>query len=289
VNITSFSKKFIQELTQRQTDREKKENLEWLFSPEGKDALKIYLDSHEVWDLLMKHHEVVFDPQEFSDLMMPLLPRFYSIASSMREVGEEIHLTVALLQYETNDHSRVGVTTNYLCNLVPVGEPCVPIYLHPNTHGFTVPENPATPLIMIGPGTGIAPYRGFMQERIHQIGSGPHWLFFGEWNRAYDYLYEEDWMSWEAAGKLRIDLAFSRDQAHKVYVQHKLLEQGKELYAWLQQGANVYVCGDAHSMAKDVDQTLHQIVRTHGQMTDDQSKQYLKQLRADHRYMRDVY
>jgi sulfite reductase (NADPH) flavoprotein alpha-component len=172
--------------------------------------------------------------------------------------------------------------------LAPLKEAVVPIYIQPS-HGFTLPEDPRTPIIMIGPGTGIAPFRAFMQERMTSQSEGKNWLFFGEWNRAYDYFYEDEWASWEALGGLKMDLAFSRDQEHKVYVQHRMLEQAKELYSWLNNGAVIYVCGDAHRMAKDVDATLLRIVQEQGNMDEAGAKAYMKQLKSAKRYLRDVY
>jgi sulfite reductase (NADPH) flavoprotein alpha-component len=219
---------------------------------------------------------------------MPLLPRLYSIASAQEVVGNEAHLTVANLSYRTNHHIRRGVCTHYLCDLAPLGEKCVPVYHHPN-RGFTLPDDPQAALIMIGPGTGIAPYRGFLQARIAHGHPGRNWLFFGEWNRATDFFYEDEWRAMQNRIPLRIDTAFSRDQEYKIYVQHRMLEQGAELFAWLEEGAYLFVCGDANHMAKDVDGALHQIVEKHGDRTPDDAKAYLKELKAAKRYLRDVY
>lgn len=284
-NITEISRKILNEMCQRQHHPQKKEKLEHLTSEGQKEALKEYLEIHEVWDFLEEHSEVHLSPQELCDLLMPLLPRFYSISSSQSTVGDEIHLTVAMLEYETNQTQRRGVCTHYLCNLVPLNEKSVPIYIQPH-HGFTVPENKETPMIMIGPGTGIAPFRAFMQERVMQQAIGKNWLFFGEWNEAYDFFYESYWRDLESQGLLKIDTAFSRDQETKLYVQHRIFQQGQEIWNWLSQGAVVYVCGDAGRMAKDVDATLHQIVEHFGK-TD--PKAYMKQLRQDKRYLRDIY
>ncbi len=287
-NITEMSRKLLQEVMQRQTDPTKKAQLELLFEEGNKEKLKSYLESHEIWDLLLENEEAVFPLQELCNLLMPMLPRLYSISSSMHAVGEEVHLTIASLQYESNGHLRKGVCTHYLCHLAPVNQPVVPVYLQPH-HGFTLPEDHRAPIIMIGPGTGVAPFRAFMQERLSRNALGKNWLFFGEWHRSHHFFYEEFWKELEKQEKLRLSLAFSRDQAHKIYVQHQMLEHGDELYQWIKEGAYLYVCGDAHQMAKDVDATLHQIVQRHGNMDEMAAKSFIKQLRQDKRYLKDVY
>jgi sulfite reductase (NADPH) flavoprotein alpha-component len=288
VNITNVSRKFLSEIALKQSNKEKKERLDTLFQENQKDALKEYLQNHELWDLLEENQEVVFSHQEICNMLMPLLPRFYSIASSMKETGEEVHLTVADLSYFTNQHLRRGVCTYYLCELAPMSTPTIPVYIQPN-HGFTLPDNSSADLIMIGPGTGIAPYRGFMQERMILNHSGKNWLFFGEWNRQHHYFYQKYWTELEAKDKLRLELAFSRDQEHKIYVWHRMLEHAQEFFDWLQKGAYIFVCGDAHRMAKDVDATLHQIIQEQSGGTELSAKSYVKQLKAENRYLRDVY
>ncbi len=288
-NITDISPKLFREVHARQSNLDKKHDLEELSQEHNREVFKAYLEKHEVWDFLLSHAEVHFTPQEMADLLMPLLPRFYSIASSPKHVGEEVHLTVASLEYESNGHKRRGVCTHYLCELVEVGEPVVPIFVQPS-HSFRLPEDPHQAMIMIGPGTGIAPFRAFLQERLcHHQSKGKHWLFFGEWRREYDFFYEEDWEELGKLGHLRLELAFSRDQEHKVYVQHKMWEQGEELYRWLQEGAYLYVCGDAQRMAKDVEAMLLSIVQEFGQKEERAAREYVKQLRQQKRYLRDVY
>jgi sulfite reductase (NADPH) flavoprotein alpha-component len=287
-NITEVSRKLLREIATRQTAAEKREKLEWLFDESHKEALKAYLEKHELWDLLHAHPEVHFSPQEIADLLMPLLPRFYSIASSQSTTPHEIHLTVAYLRYTSNEQQRAGVCTHYLCELAPLDTREVAIYVQPH-HGFTVPADGCSDMIMVGPGTGVAPFRAFMQERLARGASGRHWLFFGEWHSAYDYFYEEFWQELESSRQLQISTAFSRDQEHKVYVQNRMREQGQELYEWLCRGALFYVCGDAHRMAKDVDATLHAIVEEHGNKTALEAKAFIKQMRSEKRYLRDVY
>lgn len=287
-NLVEVPRKLISEMSQRQTNHKKKERLEFLFAEGQKEALKEYQASHEVWDALEENSEVVFAPQEFCNLLMPLLPRFYSIASSMLAVGEEVHLTVAELKYETNGYQRHGVCTHFLCQLAPLDEKVVPVYLHPS-HGFTLPEDPSVPIIMVGPGTGVAPFRAFMQERIAQGATGLNWLIFGERHREFNFYYGEYFQNLAKAGKLRLETAFSRDQEHKIYVQHRMLEHGAELFALIENRAIFYVCGDAHRMAKDVDAALHHVVQKHGNLDEQGAKEYIKQLKAEKRYLRDVY
>lgn len=288
-NITDISPKLFREVALRQPDSDKKHDLEELRQENNREACKAYLQKHEVWDFLIANEEITFTPQEIVDLLMPLLPRFYSISSSQRFVGEEVHLTVAPLEYESNGHKRRGVCTHYLCELVDLHAPVVPVFVQ-TSHGFSLPHDLHTPLIMIGPGTGIAPFRAFMQERIHHHQSkGKHWLFFGEWNRSSDFFYEKEWEEFGQNGHLRLELAFSRDQEHKIYVQHKMLERGEELFQWLEEGAYLYVCGDAQRMAKDVEATLHAIIQEFGRKEAQAAKEYIKHLRQQKRYLRDVY
>lgn len=287
-NLHSCSTNLVRAIVQRQDNAKKRGFLEQLLAEDQKDALKDYLEQRHVWDLLQENAEARLEPQELVGFLMPLLPRFYSIASSMMAVGEEIHLTVTLTQYETNAQRRLGVASHYLCHLAPLHEAVIPLYLQPSKD-FTLPAEDATSIIMIGPGTGVAPYRGFMQERMLRGAVGRHWLFFGERHRATDFFYEEYWREIEARGQLRVDLAFSRDQADRIYVQHRMLERGAELYRWIAEGATVYVCGDASRMAKDVDQALQMIFKEHGHLDDQGASEALKNLRKEKRYLRDVY
>lgn len=287
-NLAEVPKKLIVESVSRQTDKQKKEHLEFLLGEGQKEALKEYQAAHEAWDFLAENEETHFTPEEFCHLLQPMLPRFYSIASSMSKVGNEVHLLIAELNYVTNGYPRVGICTHYLCRRAPFDSSVIPVYIQPG-NGFTIPPDNDAPMIMIGPGTGVAPYLAFMYEREARKATGRHWLFFGEWHRATEFFYEKDWEAFVAAGKLRLDTAFSRDQEHKIYVQHKMMEHGKEFFQWLEEGAYVYVCGDAHRMAKDVDAMLHAIIKEHGKMDDAQVKDYMKNLRSQKRYLRDVY
>ncbi len=210
----------------------------------------------------------------------PLLPRFYSIASSMRVVGKEAHLVIGLID---------GVCTDFLCKRAPLDQPLLTVFHHPARNFCLPPESLDKPIIMIGPGTGVAPFRGFLQERISTEASPKNWLFFGERRSQTDFYYKNDWEDLVAQGKLIIDCAFSRDQADKVYVQHRMLDKSRQLWEWLQQGAYLFVCGDASRMAKDVDKTLQVIVEKEGGLSPENSKAYLKDLKKTNRYQRDVY
>lgn len=284
-NIGQVSRKLIQEIALKQTNLEKKGNLEKLLTDAHHDALKAYLEQRELWDLLNEHEEVTFSPQELCSLLMPLLPRLYSIASSQDVAGNEIDLTVSHLIYHTNGYERRGACTDYLCSSAPLNDPSIPIYIQPH-HGFTLPEDASKPIIMVGPGTGVAPFRAFLQQRMYDNAEGQNWLFFGEWNRAYDFFYEE---YWNELPNLRVTTAFSRDQEHKIYVQHRLLENSQEVYNWLERGAYFYVCGDAQRMAKDVDAALLSIIQKERNCDIEVSKKMVKQLRNEKRYLRDIY
>jgi len=252
------------------------------------ELLRAYLGERDVLQLVLESGPLKIEPQEFVDLLMPLLPRFYSIASSLKAHPGEVHLTVARVTYQSFERSINGVCTYFLSEAVPFDHPVVPIFLHPHS-GFTVPENPDIAMIMIGPGTGVAPFRAFMQEREMTGATGKNWLFYGDWFSDGTFLYREYWERLERRGTLKLDLAFSRDQAEKIYVQHKMLEKGKELYDWLEEGAILYVCGDAKKMARDVEATLLRIIAEHGGKTEEEAKEYVKRLRKEGRYLRDVY
>jgi len=252
------------------------------------EELLAYLDEREFLDLIEEYPSVRFGPNAFLDLFRKLQPRLYSIASSPVLYPHEIHLTVAVVRYETNGRKRLGVASTFLADRAPQGEALVPVFVS-HSH-FGLPEDPARDLIMVGPGTGIAPFRAFAQERIAQSAPGRLWVFFGEQRRDFDYLYEDEWEAWRAAGKLaRLDLAFSRDQKHKIYVQDRMQESAAELWAWLKNGAAFYVCGDAKRMAKDVDSALHDIIVHQGGMDAAQAADYVKAMKKEKRYQRDVY
>lgn len=252
-----------------------------LLERENRDQLKHFLDQHEVWDLLETHGNP-FTPEEITAKLTKLMPRFYSIASAMSAVGDEVHLTVRHVQYTCRDIRRLGVCTHLLCERTPL-DATLPLFIHTANH-FRLPQDDNTPIIMIGPGTGIAPYRAFLQERNARNAPGKNWLFFGEWTQKGHFFYETLWTHLVDQDRLRLTTAFSRDQAHKVYVQDKMREHSDELFQWLEAGATLYVCGDAHQMAPAVEQALLDIIAPH---TD--PKPYLKSLRQSGRYLKDVY
>lgn len=282
-NVTEVGRKFIKSLSEKLPGTP----LDTLLLPESKEQLSAYLSGKHLWEIL-HDYPASFTSKELEELLPPLLPRFYSIASSQKSIPDEVHLTVKLLAYDAQGERRHGVCTHYLCNMTPIEAPVVPIYIHPH-RGFTLPADTSTPIIMVGPGTGVAPFRAFMQERIATGATGKNWLFFGEWRRAHNFLYGDYWMGLVDAGRLRLDVAFSRDQEEKHYVQHRLLENGAEVFAWLEEGAYFYVCGDAQKMAKDVEAALQQIIEVHGGRTPEAARDYIKSLRKEKRYLRDVY
>ncbi|MFW3902494.1 NADPH-dependent assimilatory sulfite reductase flavoprotein subunit [Klebsiella variicola] len=228
------------------------------------------------------------DAEALIGLLRPLTPRLYSIASSQAEVESEVHVTVGVVRYEIEGRARAGGASSFLADRVEEdGE--VRVFIEHNDN-FRLPANPETPMIMIGPGTGIAPFRAFMQQRAADGAQGKNWLFFGNPHFTEDFLYQVEWQSYVKEGLLtRIDLAWSRDQQQKVYVQDKLREQGAELWRWINDGAHIYVCGDANRMAKDVEHTLLEVIAEYGAMDAEAADEFLSELRVERRYQRDVY
>jgi len=259
-----------------------------LLLPENKSQLTAYLDSYTLLELIELHKPASLSPSELVKPLMPLMPRFYSIASSPKVFPDEIHLTVAHIHYIANGQERLGVGSHFLCDMALLDQTPIPIYLQPSNH-FTIPSDPAKDMILIGPGTGIAPFRAFLQERIATQSTGRNWIFFGERNRASDFYYSDYWLELEKQGHIRLDLAFSRDQKEKIYVQHRMLENQKSIWNWLQAGSTIYVCGDANEMAKDVEATLQRIAHDEGKLSEEDARLYIKSLRADKRYLLDVY
>ena len=261
--------------------------LEALLVPDGKEKLQDYLWGREFLDALEDFPAEGLSAEEFVGLLRAVPPRLYSIASSIKAHPDEVHLTVALVRYDAHGRSRKGVCSTFLPERVEDGK--VPCYLHPNKN-FKLPEDGDVPIIMVGPGTGIAPFRAFVEERLATGQKGRNWLFFGDRSAKTDYLYGEEWESYRKDGALTdLDLAWSRDQAEKVYVQHKMLEKGAQLWSWLQEGAVFYVCGDATRMAKDVDAALKRIASEQGGMDEAAAAAYVKGLQKEKRYLKDVY
>lgn len=246
-------------------------------------------DGYEVLDLLKQYPSARPALEEFATSLPPIQPRLYSISSSLKAHPDEVHLTVGVVRYlSCRGRQCKGVASTYLAERIRPGQK-VRIFIQPS-HGFRLPASPRTPMIMVGPGTGIAPFRAFLQERKATGAAGQNWLFFGDQTSEHDFLYREELDAYQRDGVLhRLTTAFSRDQERKVYVQHRMKENGAELWSWLQQGAHFYVCGDAKRMAADVDQALKEIVAGHGRMTPEQAKAYVLELSKSGRYQRDVY
>ena len=260
--------------------------LEELLKIENKQALIDYMWGRELIDLFKEYPQQGLSVQDFIALLRPMPPRLYSIASSLSAHSDEVHLTVAVVRYDSFGRKRKGVCSSYLAERV--GE-TIPSYFHPNKN-FKLPQNQEAPVIMVGPGTGIAPFRAFIEERQTTGAPGKNWLFFGDRSQKTDYLYGNEWETYRKDGILNeLDLAWSRDQSEKVYVQHKMLEKGAELWKWLQDGAVFYVCGDASRMAKDVDQALRTIAQQHGSMNEEDATIWIKALQKEKRYLKDVY
>ena len=264
-------------------------------SPEEADLLTRIRDGEDNWidtadllDVLRRHPSVRIEADQLLELLPPLQPRLYSISSSPRAHPGEVHLTVGVVRYPKGDRLRKGVASTFLAERVTAGGE-VRVFVHPS-HRFQLPDSGDTPMIMVGPGTGVAPFRAFLEERRAASATGKNWLFFGDQCRATDYLYEQELHEFQAAGVLtRLDLAFSRDQAGKVYVQDRMLERARELWNWLEEGAHFYVCGDAKRMANDVDHALQQIVATQGGLSAGDAKAYVTGMANSGRYQRDVY
>lgn len=253
-----------------------------------KARLHAFARGRDLRDLLSLYPPRGLDAVSFAALLSPLAPRLYSIASSQKAVSDEVHLTVGVVSYASHGRDRQGVVSGAIAGLDP-RDAQLPVYLHRND-GFRLPADPSTSIVMIGAGTGVAPYRGFMADREATGASGRNWLFFGDRSFELDFLYQSEWLAWRRSGLLsRLDVAFSRDQAEKVYIQHRLREQGAELWRWLQEGAHLYVCGDATHMAPDVEAALLEMVGRHGGLDADTSRDYLRQLQRERRYQKDVY
>jgi sulfite reductase (NADPH) flavoprotein alpha-component len=262
--------------------------LQKLSSPEGADELNRFLRGREIIDLLLQHPQVRFQPIEFVGLLKKLQPRLYSISSSPAAHKRQVHLTVNTVRYESHGRRRKGVCSTFLADRLPPGAP-VRVFVHSNKQ-FRLPASGDTPVIMVGPGTGIAPFRAFLHERAAAGAKGRNWLFYGDQRRETDFMYGDELESWMRSGTLtRLDTAFSRDQAEKVYVQDRMRECGQQLFAWLEEGASFYVCGDASRMAKDVDAALHEILQTAGGFNADRAADYVSRMKSEKRYLRDVY
>lgn len=262
-------------------------NNELLTLIQDKTALRDFAQTTPIIDML-SHYPTKFNAQSLINLFRPLTPRFYSIASAQDEVGAEAHLTVNIVQYLINNQQRTGGASYFLANQIPE-QSQVKVFIEKNDN-FRLPNDNSQAIIMIAAGTGIAPFRAFLQQRASESASGQNWLIFGNPHFTADFLYQVEWQNYLKDGVLsRIDLAWSRDQAQKIYVQDKLLAQATNIWQWLQQGAYLYVCGDADNMAKAVNIALLQIIMQQGQYNEEQANSYLDELRSNKRYQRDIY
>jgi len=282
--IKSPSKELLDEIAKRSGDQE----LNSVLASGDKDKLAKYLWGRDTLDLLLPFPDMQFSAAEFLALLKPLQHRAYSISSSGKANPETVHLTIGSVRYNSFDREHKGVCSTYLADLADETS-AVRCFFSPNKV-FRVPEDNDLPMIMVGPGTGIAPFRAFLQEREFRQAKGINWLFFGDRNAATDYIYQDEIEALQNNKVLsKLDLAFSRDQEEKIYVQDRMREKGAELFALLEQGGYFFVCGDAYRMAKDVDKALHDVIATHGNKSDEQAAEYVNQMKKDKRYVRDVY
>ncbi|MEO1969478.1 MAG: assimilatory sulfite reductase (NADPH) flavoprotein subunit [Sphingomonadaceae bacterium] len=248
----------------------------------------VFLHTHHIVDIVRRFPVEAVTPQGFVSALRPLQPRLYSLASSLAAAPDEAHVTVAPVRYDLHGDPRSGVASGLLADRAD-RDTVLPVYVQNNPH-FRLPVNDETPIIMIGAGTGVAPYRAFLQEREVRGAGGWNWLFFGERNFRTDFLYQAEWQTWLKDGTLRrMDVAFSRDSNEKIYVQHRMKEQSRDIFAWLEEGAHIYVCGDAANLAPDVHNTLIDIVAAEARTGREAATDYVRSLQSDHRYQRDVY
>ncbi|MEM9590488.1 MAG: sulfite reductase flavoprotein subunit alpha [Pseudomonadota bacterium] len=268
--------------------RSKHDELKNVLANGDKDSVEAFLWGRDTLDLLTLDESLLLSVQEFVGLLKPLQHRAYSISSSPKARQGEVHLTVAAVRWEYDGRPHRGVCSTFMSDQLGTGH-TVPLFISPN-RAFRVPENDDAPMIMVGPGTGIAPFRAFLEERRERGAQGRNWLFFGDQTRVDDFIYEEQISRMSADGLLtRLDLAFSRDQREKIYVQTRMRENGKALFSWLEEGGYFYVCGDATRMARGVDEALLSIVSEHGALSADDAAAYVSTLKREKRYLRDVY
>jgi sulfite reductase (NADPH) flavoprotein alpha-component len=285
--LNRVSKKFVKAVLEKLPEGEKKTQLAEIVGNE--EAFDDYVFTRDYTDVLVEY-PVSFALAEFMPLINKIQPRLYSIASSPKAHPGEVHLTVAVVVYHTHGRTKHGVASGYLAKGQPLNQDGVPVYIQPTKH-FHMPP-PDAPIIMVGPGTGIAPFRAFLEERDAIGAKGKNWLFFGDQKRATDFLYEAEFAEMQRKGLLtKLDTAFSRDQAEKIYVQNRMQENGAEFWKWLQEGAYFYVCGDAKRMAKDVHQMMITIAQEHGGLSPEEAKAYIEVTLAktEKRYLKDVY
>ncbi|MGH8600721.1 MAG: diflavin oxidoreductase, partial [Burkholderiales bacterium] len=262
--------------------------LDTLLLPENESALRSFMDGREVIDVVTRFPVRGISGADFVPTLRRLQPRLYSIASSGKVNPGMAHLTVAAVRYASHGRSRKGVASTQFSERIAAGDP-IPVYVEHNRN-FKLPVDTAAPVIMIGPGTGVAPFRAFVEEREAVGATGDNWLFFGDQHFRTDFLYQREWQRYLKNSVLsRIDVAFSRDSRSKTYVQHRMLEHSRDLYAWLQDGAHLYVCGDADHMARDVHATLTGIVQSEAGCSTEAATEYVRNLQREKRYQRDIY
>lgn len=288
--LNRANKKFVSALAKRTPQGEQRNRLMKLV--QNDELLGTYLYSRDYLDVLREFDEARFNsPDEFLHQLSPIPPRLYSIASAPQAHPGEAHLCVAVVRYETRGRGKTGLCSGFLADIASLASQDIPVFIQ-ESRTFRLPTDKSRDIIMCGPGTGVAPFRAFLEQRALDGASGRNWLFFGEQHRATDFLYGDELLAWQNCGVLhRLDLAFSRDQPQKIYVQHRLLEQAREVWEWLQNGAYFYVCGDARRMAKDVHQTLIEIAHTAGGLTIENASDYVNVtlMKNERRYLRDVY
>jgi sulfite reductase (NADPH) flavoprotein alpha-component len=285
--LNRVSKKFVKAVLERLPEGAKKTALAEIVGNE--EAFDDYVFTRDYTDVLIDY-PVTFAPAEFLPLANKIAPRLYSIASSPKAHPGEVHLTVAVVKYHTHGREKYGIASGYLAHGQELNKDEIPVYIQPTKHFHMPPPDAA--MIMVGPGTGIAPFRAFLEEREIDGATGKNWLFFGDQKKSSDFLYEAQFADLQRKGILtRFDTAFSRDQAEKIYVQNRMQENGAELWKWLQEGAYFYVCGDAKRMAKDVHQMLITIAQEHGGKTPEAAKEYIEVqfAKTEKRYLKDVY
>ena len=264
------------------------EGLHELIGSGNEEKLKEYIEGRDLLDVVKDFGPFDVSSQEFADLLRKMPARLYSIASSLTANPDEVHATIGAVRYTAHGRDRNGVCSVLCAERLEPGD-TLPVYIQHNQN-FKLPENPDTPIIMVGPGTGIAPFRSFMQEREEIGAAGKSWLFFGDQHFVTDFLYQTEWQKWLKDGVLtKMDVAFSRDADEKVYVQHRMLEHSKELFEWLEQGASLYICGDEKNMAHDVQNTLIDIIEKEGNMVREKAEAYVADMQQQKRYQRDVY
>ncbi|MCY8979440.1 assimilatory sulfite reductase (NADPH) flavoprotein subunit [Bacillus halotolerans] len=264
------------------------EELRELLAPGNEGKVKAYIEGRDLLDLIRDYGPFSVTAQEFVSILRKMPARLYSIASSLSANPDEVHLTIGAVRYDAHGRERKGVCSILCAERLQPGD-TLPVYVQHNQN-FKLPKDPETPIIMVGPGTGVAPFRSFMQEREETGAEGKAWMFFGDQHFVTDFLYQTEWQNWLKAGVLtKMDVAFSRDTEEKVYVQHRMLEQSAELFEWLQEGAAVYICGDEKHMAHDVHNTLLEIIEKEGNMTREEAEVYLADMQQQKRYQRDVY